>query len=85
MDFCLLLKMRVKILGKIKIKTSSGMLATCQKLLDYVKQSALNLIKTTSKKVVQKAAEANGDLIVNQIANRRKTWNYWWSKINIMV
>ena len=49
------------------------MLATGQKLLDYVKQSALNLIKTTSKKVVQKVAEANGDLIVNQIANRRKT------------
>ena len=49
------------------------MLATGQKRLDYVKQSALNLIKTTSKKVVQKAAEANGGLIVNQIANRRKT------------
>ena len=73
MDFCLLLKIRVKILGQIKIKTSSGMLATGQKRLDYVKQSALNLIKTTSKKVVQKAAEANGGLIVNQIANRRKT------------
>ena len=60
-------------MGQIKIKTSSGMLATGQKLLDNVKQSALNLIKTTSKKVVQRAAEANGDLIVNQIVNRRKT------------
>ena len=33
------------------------------KPLDHAKQSAKNGLKTTSKKVIQKAAEATGDLI----------------------
>ena len=42
-----------------------------QKLLDHAKQSAATeALKTTSKRVIQKTAEANGDLIGNKIANR---------------
>ena len=43
-----------------------------QKLLDYAKQSATDVLKTTSKRVIQKAEEATGDLIDNKIANRIK-------------
>ena len=41
-----------------------------QKLLDHVKQSATDALKTSSKRVIQKAAEANGDLIGNKIGNK---------------
>ena len=33
----------------------------CQKLLDHAKQSATDTLKTTSKRVIQKTAEATGD------------------------
>ena len=40
-----------KITSKIlSSKYSSGMLAGCQEILDYAKQSATNAIKTTLKK-----------------------------------
>ena len=39
------------------------MLAMHQKLLDQVKQSATDAIKTASKRSIQKIAEATGDLI----------------------
>ena len=51
-------------------KYSPGMLAAHQKLLDHAKQSATDAIKTSSKRVIQKTAEATGDLIGNKIANR---------------
>ena len=38
--------------------------------LNHAKQSATDLLKTTSKIVIQKTAEATGDLIGNKIANR---------------
>ena len=38
--------------------------------LNHAKQSATDLLKTTSKRVIQKTAEATGDLIGNKIANR---------------
>ena len=38
-----------------------------QKLLDYTEQSATDALKTFSKKVIQKTAEATGDLIGNKI------------------
>ena len=38
--------------------------ACCQNLLDHVKQSATDAVKTASKRAIQKAAEANGDLII---------------------
>ena len=41
-----------------------------QKLLDYVKQSPTDALKTTSKRAIQKTAEATGDLIVHRIANK---------------
>ena len=45
-----------------------------QKLLDHDKQSATDAIKTTSKKVIQKAAEATGDLIgIRMLIELRKS------------
>ena len=41
-----------------------------QKPLDHAKQSAADAIKTSSKRVIQKTAEATGDLIGNKTANR---------------
>ena len=41
-----------------------------QKLLDHAKQSTIDTFKTTSKRVIQKATEATGDLIGNKLANR---------------
>ena len=38
-----------------------------QKLLDHAKQSATDALKTTSKRVIQKTAEATLDLIGNRI------------------
>ena len=40
-----------------------------QKLLDHTKQSATDALKTSSKGVKQKPAEANGELIENKIAD----------------
>ena len=41
-----------------------------QKLLDSAKKSATDAIKTASKRAIQKAAEATGDLIVSQIVHK---------------
>ena len=41
-----------------------------QKLLDHAKQSAANAFKTILKIAIEKTAEATGDLIVNNIANK---------------
>ena len=43
-----------------------GMLATRQKPLEQAKQSAIDALKTTSKRVVQETAETIGDLIGNK-------------------
>ena len=51
-------------------KYGSGMLAVRQKLLDHAKKSATDSLKTSSKRVIQKTAEATGDLIGNKNANR---------------
>ena len=40
-----------------------------QKLLDHAKQYETDAIKTSSKRVIQKTAEATGDLIANEVAN----------------
>ena len=39
------------------------------KALDHAEQSATDALKTTSKNLIQKAAEATGDLIGNAIAD----------------
>ena len=41
-----------------------------QKLLDSAKKSTADAIKTTSKRAIQKTAEANGDLTGNKIADK---------------
>ena len=41
-----------------------------QKLLDHAKESATDALKTSSKRVTQKTAEATGDLIDNKVANK---------------
>ena len=46
------------------------MLAIRQKRLDYTKKSATDALKTSSERVIQKTAEAIGDLIYNKIANK---------------
>ena len=51
-------------------KYSPGMLAMSQKLRDDAKQSATDPFKTASKRLIQKTAEATGDLIGNKIASR---------------
>ena len=43
-----------------------------QKLLDGAKKSAADAIKTASKRVIQKTAEATGDLICNKRADKNK-------------
>ena len=41
-----------------------------QKLLDSAKKSTTDAVKTASKRVIQKTAEATGDLIGNKIADK---------------
>ena len=41
-----------------------------QKRLDIAKKSTTDAIKTVSKRAIQKAAEATGDLIGNKIADK---------------
>ena len=43
-----------------------------QRLLDYAKQSATDALKTTSKRVIQKTAEATDDLIGNKIGKSQE-------------
>ena len=38
-----------------------------QKLLDHAKRSSTDVLKTSSKRIIQKTAEATGDLISNKI------------------
>ena len=60
MGFCLLQKN----IGK-NLSNKYG-----QKLLNSAKKSAIDAIKTDSKKAIQKTAEATGDLIGNKIADK---------------
>ena len=63
MNFCLLLKIKAKILEKAK--NLSGKYS----LLDHAKQSATDAFKTASKRAIQKTT-ATSDLIHNKIANK---------------
>ena len=49
-----------------------------QKLLDSAKKSTTDTIQTVSKRVIQKTAEATGDLICNKIAD--KITSVWMKK-----
>ena len=57
-----------KNIGKNISKTWSGKYS--QKPLDHAKQSATDALKTSSKRVIKKTAEATGDLIGNKNADR---------------
>ena len=57
-----------KISKILSAKYSPCILAVRQNL-DYVKQSATDLIKTSSNRVIQETADAIGDLICNKTAN----------------
>ena len=41
-----------------------------KKLFDTAKKSAIDAVKTASKRAIQKTAEATGDLIGNKIADK---------------
>ena len=60
MNFCLLRKNLDKNLGN----------GYGQKPLDSAKKSTADVIKTVSKRAIQKTAEATGDLICNKIADK---------------
>ena len=75
MDFCLLLKIWVKIIGKnisasLSGKYSPGMLAIHHKLLDHAKKSGRDAFKSALKRAIKKASEATGDLISSKISNK---------------
>ena len=55
-------------LGKNKSKNLSDKYS--QKSLDYVKQSATDVLKNASKRAIQKKSAANGNLIGNKVANK---------------
>ena len=42
----------------------------CQNLIDSAEKSATDVIKTASKRAIQKTAEITGDLIGNKIADK---------------
>ena len=62
-DFCLLLKTWVKVF--IAKSNKNG-----QKRLDSAQTSSTDARKTTSKRAIQKTAEATGDLIANKITDK---------------
>ena len=57
-----------KNIGKDISKNLSGKYS--QKLLDYAEQTAIDTLKTSSKRVIQKTVEATGDLIDNKISDK---------------
>ena len=57
-----------KTIGKITSKNLSG--KSSQKLLDHAKQSAADALKTTSKSLFKKTAEATAEFIGNKITNK---------------
>ena len=61
-----------KTTSKKIVKNISKNLSTkySQKLLDHAKKSATDAIKTSSKRVIQKAAEVTSDLIGIKIADK---------------
>ena len=60
-----------KNVGKNIAKNNSKKLSDkdSQKRLDHAKQYAADALKTTSKIVIEKSAEATGDLIGNKVAH----------------
>ena len=59
-------------MGRTLVKSISKNLSITysQKLTDHAKQSATDVLKTASKRAIQKTAEATGDWIKNKNAER---------------
>ena len=53
-----------------------------QKLFDSTKKSTADVIKTASKRAIQKSAEATGDLIGNKIADKITSFSKKYSNNN---
>ena len=68
MNFCFLLKNMVKIIGRTISEQLRGKYS--HKFLDPTKQSVTNAFKTPSRRTIQKAAEATGDLIDNKVPHK---------------
>ena len=58
--------MSSNIVKNLNDKYSRGMLTVHQKLLDHAKKSAADTLKTTSKRTIQKTAEATGEFNGNK-------------------
>ena len=68
MNFCLLLEIWPKKIGKITIKSSSDKYR--KKLFDHAKQSATGARNNASERALQKIAKANSDWIGTKIASK---------------
>ena len=77
--FLLFAKNMGKSIGKNISKSLSGKYS--QKALDHGKKSPTDALKTSSKRVIQKTAEATGDLIGNKIVNKIKKFQSIHNKI----
>ena len=74
----------IKIYGFLSFAKNMGTHATkvvknvsnkySQKLFDSVKKLATDIIKTASKRVIQKTPEAAGDLIGNKITDKKQVF-----------
>ena len=74
-------KNMVKNISKNISKTLSGKYS--QKLFDRAKKSATDVLKTSSKRVIQKTAEATSDLTGNKIADAvAKSFNVRITKVS---
>ena len=67
-DFLSVAKNMCKNMGKNISKSLSG--KQSQKRLDHAKQSAIDTLKISSKRLIQKTAETICDLIGNKIGNK---------------
>ena len=66
-DFCLLLEIWETMSNNCLFNLSSKY---SQKTLDHAKQFATDALKIASKRVIQKTAEATGNLIGNKISDK---------------
>ena len=65
MNFCLLLEIQLKNVGKNVSKNLRSKYS--QKLLDHAEQFTIDALKTASKRAIQKTTDTTGDLIGNKI------------------
>ena len=65
MNFCLLLEIQLKNVGKNVSKNLRS--KNSQKLLDHAEQFTTDALKTASKRAIQKTTDTTGDLIGNKI------------------